>query len=381
MNYDDIDALLSNVLGENAMQTEEAVMAQVAMMPAPVTDEDPMAALMASLNTPVEPAQAAITVEPLQVQEAVQPEQQIASIRMPVFVPDDYADTIDVRQYASLVTLSTNRWHAKAKDRKSGEDIAVANDAKSTAFEVRKHLLAGADTMLKDIHKALDAARADHYRMTLPWTTTGMEDNGRRTGARLLMNSLFFEYTEIMAKHKRDMNDKMGPFVAAYPGLIQQAQQQLGKRFNPMEYPPATDIRRHFGMDFDFQPVPKGEDFKGLPAQQLDALARKVNNNITKMAQNAMEDLWSRAIDVVGRMAERLSSPDKAFHDTLIGNARELSRLMEHLNLTSSPKIADMQAKISKHLCQHEPQVLRDNAVIRREVAAAARSIEKELKQ
>ncbi|NJN35828.1 MAG: hypothetical protein HC794_00755 [Nitrospiraceae bacterium] len=123
------------------------------------------------------------------------------------------------------------------------------------------------------MHKAIDAARGKHYEMTVPWTTTGMEDVGRRTGARLLPNSMFFEYIEVMATARKEMMDALDEFVPKYPQLIEQARKQLGKRFDIREYPNSESIRSHFDLSFDVQPVPTGTDFKGLPKQQLDALA------------------------------------------------------------------------------------------------------------
>lgn len=304
---------------------------------------------------------------------------QVQPLKMPTFTADDFAETMDIRNFATLVTLNTARWHAKVKDRQAAKSAAAVNDADEGAFEVRKRLLAGADSLLKAIHKAIDEARAAHYEMTLPWTTTSMQDVGRRTGGRLLPNTLFVEYTTVMAQKKQQMQDALAKFIPAYPQLVEEAKKKLGKRFDAREYPNASSIASHFDLSFDFQPIPKGDDFKGLPQAQLDALAVKINENTRIMAENAMQEVWMRLYDVVSRMAERLSSPDKLFHNTLVQNVRDTARLLAHLNVTHDAKVEALRKKVEKHLCQHDPKVLRENPVIRAQVAAHAQSIIEEM--
>lgn len=303
----------------------------------------------------------------------------VTAMKMPTFTADDFAETMDIRNFATLVTLNTARWHAKVKDRQASKDAAAVSEAEEGAFETRKHLLGGANAALKAIHKAIDEARAAHYEMTLPWTTTSMQDIGRRTGGRLLPNTLFVEYTTVMATKKQQMLDALAKFEPEYPKLIEEAKKKLGKRFDAREYPNVSSIRSHFDLSFDFQPIPKGDDFKGLPQVQLDALARKINDNTQKQAENAMQEVWSRLHEAVSRMAERLSSPDKLFHDSLVQNVRDVARLLAHLNVTQDAKVEALRKAVEKHLCQHEPKVLRTNMTIRAQVGAHAVSIIQEM--
>jgi len=303
----------------------------------------------------------------------------VSTLKMPTFTAADFAETMDIRNFATLVTLNTARWHAKVKDRQASKDAASANEAEEGAFETRKHLLGGANAALKAIHKAIDEARAAHYEMTLPWTTTSMQDIGRRTGGRLLPNTLFVEYTTVMATKKQQMLDALAKFEPEYPKLIEEAKKKLGKRFDAREYPNVSSIRSHFDLSFDFQPIPKGDDFKGLPQVQLDALARKINDNTQKQAEHAMQEVWVRLHEAVSRMAERLSSPDKLFHDSLVQNVRDVARLLAHLNVTQDAKVEALRKSVEKHLCQHEPKVLRTNMTIRAQVGAHAVSIIQEM--
>lgn len=296
-------------------------------------------------------------------------------LTMPTFTTDEIAETLDLRNFATLVTLNTRRWHAKVKDRKASQDVADANDADVTAFETRKHLLAGADTELKKIHKAIDSARADFYAVTAPWTTTGLDDTGRRSGARMMPNTSFFDCISKLGARKAEMEAAVDAFVPLYPQLIEEAKKKLGKRFDISDYPNAESIRQHFDISFDFHPIPVGSDFKGLPEAQCQALADALKGKTKKMLENAMQDLWVRIHENVGRMAERLSHPDKLFHYTLVDNVRSVSSQLKHLNVTGDKRIEEIRQYIDKHLCQHDVEELRTKPTLRAEVGAHAQEV------
>jgi len=295
-------------------------------------------------------------------------------IPVPTFTTDEIAAALDLRNFATMTTLNTKRWHARVKDRKVGHDIAVANDADEAAFETRKKLLAGADELLKAIHKAIDTARAKYYEMTLPWTTTGIEDVGRRSGARIMPNTQFFEFITAMGECKAQMEAALDKFVPAYPMLIQEAKKKLGRRFDITEYPHEQVIRSHFALSFDFQPIPQGDDFKGLPDAQCQALANALQGKTKQMVENAMQDLWVRAGEAIGRMAERLSHPDKLFHYTLVDNVRTVANQLKHLNVTGDQRIRDLQQYVETYLCGHEVDELRKNPTLRATTGAHAQS-------
>jgi hypothetical protein len=97
------------------------------------------------------------------------------------------------------------------------------------------------------------------------------------------------------------------------------------------------------------------------------------------MAENAMQDAWCRLYEVVAKMAERLSSPDKGFHNTLVQHVRDTARLLGHLNVTGDQRVEDLRKRVEKHLCQHEAKELRENPTLRLRVGAMAQSIVEEM--
>jgi hypothetical protein len=297
------------------------------------------------------------------------------SLLMPTFTNDEIAETLDIRQFGTLVTLQTSRWHAKVKDRAASQAAAAAAGASDDAFETHKRLLVGADEKLKRIHKAIDTARTRHYQMTLPWSTVSASDTGvgKRTGARLLPNTLFMEYTQEMAKAKGEMEAALADFVPAYPTLIEAAKQKLGTRFDQSEYPNASAIEGHFGLSFDFAPVPQGGDFQGLADAQVKRLADTLNKKTRVMLENAMQESWSRLYEVVSHAAEKLSSPDAMFHYTMVDKLREAAKLVKHLNVTNDNRIEEVRAFVERHLTMYDVDDIRKDENLRKQMANHAR--------
>lgn len=303
------------------------------------------------------------------------------AIPIPTFTDEDVMDQIDIRNFGTLVTLRTNRWHAKIKDRKAAKDAASASGADASAFEAQKHLLAGADEKLKAVHKAIDAARKQHYEMTLPWSTVGVNEQGKRAGARLLPNTLFMEYTAGVAQAKQEMKDALKDFVSVYPQLIQVAQAKLGSAFNQSEYPPANAIGSYFGLDFDFMPIPKGSDFDGLQGQQAQKLASALNNRTRTMLENAMQDAWSRLYETVTHAYSRLSNPDALFHYTMVDKLRDQASMLQHLNVTGDQRIEDIRAAVEAKLTKHDVKDIREDDALRKRMAEDAGAIVEQMKE
>jgi uncharacterized protein YdbL (DUF1318 family) len=298
-----------------------------------------------------------------------------AAATLPSFVDDELMSALDIRQFGTLVTLTTNRWHAKVKDRFAAKAASAATGANDEAFEARKRLLVGADAELRRIHKAIDDARTKHYEMTLPWSTNGVNDVGRRAGARLLPNTRFMEYVQVMAKAKAEMEAALNVFVPLYPQLVQQAAQNLKGSFDPKEYPPASTIAKHFALEFEFHPVAVGKDFEGILGAQAEKLALALEMRNRTMLENAMQDMWVRLTGVIDRAVDRFGTPDAIFQHSLIDNLRGLVEDLKHLNVTKDPRIEKVRQEIDKRLTKHEAPDIREDAGLRKLLGEEARRI------
>lgn len=300
-------------------------------------------------------------------------------VPLPEFTTEELMDSIDVRNFGTLVSLTNRRWHAKIKDRKAAKDAANTAGATAEIFEARKRLLAGADEKLKAVHKCIDAARTDHYGMTLPWSTVGINDIGKRAGPRLLPNTRLFEYSEVMGKHKAEMLSKLDDFVDAYPTLIAIAQQKMGTAFNQSDYPHPQSIRDHFALEFDFEPIPQGGDFQGLQDAQAEKLAGALQRKTRQRLENALQDAWTRLYEDVKHAAAVLTNPDAVFHYTLVDKLRDHAGSLKHLNVTKDPRLESVRAQVEKELTKHDAADVRKDDALRKRLGEAACKIRDEM--
>lgn len=293
----------------------------------------------------------------------------------PTFTDETLAETLDIRNYATLCRLKVRKWVGKRRDTTAVRKAEGDNGAVNGAFSAYKKLFAGTEDKLRAVNSVLDAARTRHYQMTLPWSTTGMDAAGRRDGPRLLANTLFQEYISEMGAAKQAMEQVLNEFEKAFPQLLVEAKRNLGKAFDITQYPTSSSIRDLFALEFEFNPIPAGADYKGLPAAQVSALSRKLNKATQQCMENAMRDVWDRTYTIVQKMAERLGNQKNTFHDTLVSNVREIADLLQHLNATKDTRIDEIRHKIQVNLCRFEPEVLRKDITKRALTAKLAQEI------
>jgi len=404
-SFDDISSLLDSVLADEEQTPNEIADEQInealeaVSTPEPEEDEavitaddlvnepvvDDIEALIASAaGEEVEEPEPEPEPEVEDVTQCVSPEPSTQmfskgtgadTVPIPTFTDEDIMDQIDIRQFGTLVTLRTARWHGKIKDRKASKDAATAAGADAAAFETHKFLLAGADERLKKVHKCIDAARTAHYAMTLPWSVVGINETGKRAGPRLLPNTLFMEYTTAVANAKAETDAALNEFVQGYGSDLVAAQRKLGSAYNAADYPDAAVIRQHFGLDFDFQPIPKGQDFDGIQGQQAQKLAESLNKRTRTMLENAMQDAWQRLYETVQHAYERLSNPDALFHYTMIEKLKDQASMLKHLNVTKDGRIEDIRDRVERKLTMYDVKDIRKDDALRKQMAADAEVI------
>ena len=399
-SYDDISTLLDSVFDDDpetpevegltteeieeglALENDEAVITTDDLVTEPEIND--IEALIANAAGEVEEEEPEPEPEPEPdlTQCVSEPSTQVFSkgsgdevVPIPTFTDEDIMDQIDIRCFGTLVTLRTARWHGKIKDRRASRDAALAAKATDAAFETHKFLLAGADERLKKVHKCIDAARTAHYSMTLPWSVVGINETGKRAGPRLLPNTLFMEYTTAVANAKAETDAALNEFEKGYAQDLVTAETKLGNAYNAGDYPDVANIREHFGLDFDFQPIPKGTDFDGIQGQQAQKLAESLNKRTRTMLENAMQDAWKRLFETVQHASERLANPDALFHYTMIEKLKDQASMLKHLNVTKDARIEEIRDRVEKKLTLWDVKDIRKDDALRKVMAKDAQAI------
>jgi hypothetical protein len=188
-------------------------------------------------------------------------------------------------------------------------------------------------------------------------------------------NTLFLEYTSAMAKFRNEMTTALTLFEKKYPNLLAKAQVNLGTSYNPAEYPNPSSIAQHFRLSFDFNPIPVGEDFKGLQDAQIRKLSAALTKKTQVMLENALQDAWRNLYETVEHAATTLAVPKQMFHVTLVERLRGQVKMMSHLNATNDPRIETVRLEIDKQLTKWDAKDIRADEALRKRLADEATRI------
>ncbi len=262
-----------------------------------------------------------------------------------------------------LATLSISQWTARKQDAKVTREVESTHNAHDSG-KFNKALVA--KSLLEPINKLVARIRESHYFNTYSWADSG---------ARLLPNALFMDYSAMMRQYKTQFSMLVTDMLASYPTEVQAARNRLGTMYDPGDYPDPDDLAKRFAIKLEFTPIPAAEDFRvDLPAEAQDELRASVTQAVADRQADAVKACYSRIFDVVSKIEERLSDPDAIFKDSLITNAVELCRILDALNLTDDIGIWHIIREMRGKLLM-PPSVLRTRLDIRALTAQAARDI------
>ena len=261
---------------------------------------------------------------------------------------------MDLSQRAMLVTLSISKWDGRRFDRAASDALTAQAGAETGAARVNK-LLVPKET-LAPVQQAADALRAEHYRLTLPWSDDG---------ARILAAPGFWRYRDAVAVKTAAFNLAVDRFLDAYQDVRRDAPAQLGALYRDDDYPEAWQLREKFRASWHPTPLPSGADFRvELGDDQRAALAAEIETRTRATAQAAIGDAWARARRTLEHLASRLDAlrehaaadaDGKAprLYESTLQNVVDLADLLPCLNISGDPELdrvaAEMRARFSSY--------------------------------
>lgn len=275
---------------------------------------------------------------------------------------------------AMIVTLSISQWSGRRLDREVTDEVNQNHNAAADAGRYNKLLLP--KEALADIVSIVGATRTDFLKRTLPW----MDNGGRIMAADAYLAHMAW------ARGQASKFDKaVADFVAKYPGYVVDAHKRLGSMFRPEDYPDVSTLADRFKIECKVMPVPTSADFRvEMSEAQAASIRADIEANVTEATTAAVRDVYRRVADVTERMVDRLNAyrpatgkGDKAegiFRDSLVNNVRDLIGVLPALNITGDPALTMMAEKL-KPLARHDATALREDADLRRDVAAEAQAI------
>ena len=240
---------------------------------------------------------------------------------------------------AMLVELTIRQWAARKHDKKVSREVDQGHGTKN-AGRYNKQLIA--KDALEPIAKKASAIRLFHYARTLPWGNNGQ---------RLLPAKFFLDYRNELVKHRDEFNRLVDTFMASYPQLVSDAHTRLGSLYDPNEYPPATDVRLSYGVEFDIFPVPTAGDFRvDVANEERSEIAAQIEAATQERQANATKACYIRVRDVLQRMKQQCVAGKTRITDSLIEDTRDLTDMLDDLNIGDDPELTRIASEIRKDL-------------------------------
>jgi hypothetical protein len=261
-----------------------------------------------------------------------------------------------VARSAMMVDLHISVYSGRKQDKATQGEVTTAKGSGSKkAASVYKNLFAECKE-LDDLTKFQARARAEHYRLTLPWNDQG---------ARLLPTASLLEYQQIMGRYRNEFERLVDAFLDKYDTLVAAAAFQLGTLFDRKEYLSRAQVALRFRMESSFTPLPTSGDFRldvesTVQRELIEQYERRME---AKLAQ-ANQDSWSRLHEALLRLSDRLvieeDGKKRKFHDTMVTGALELCELLTVMNVTNDPELEKARRKVEEVLSGVTPKELRD---------------------
>lgn len=267
-----------------------------------------------------------------------------------------------IARAAMLVELNVSMYSGRKKDKATQAEVTASKGAQSKhAASVYKSLFADCKE-LDDIIKFQARVRAEHYRLTLPWSDSGV---------RLLPTKSLLDYQSIMTQRQKEFDELVQKFLDRYDTLVAAAAFQLGALFNRDEYPMRGSVARKFSMDITMSPLPTAGDFRlDIESEVQHDLIRKYEAQMQSMVDKANTDAWTRLYDALTHMSDRLTVEAneetgevkrKKIYDSMLDNATELCSLLTSLNVTNDPQLERARARLEDALLGVTTKDLRDS--------------------
>lgn len=259
---------------------------------------------------------------------------------------------------ATIGSLSIRKFCNTKNDESLTADVKAAHKLLGKAGQWVKNKL-NPDALVP-VSQVATLARTAFYRGTLPW----------EQGRRLIPHAGRAVLESNIAEIKKTFDRTVAEFIAKYPQYVAEAKEMHNGTFNPEDYPSQSEIAKEFAMRVEIWPFPQSSHFDtGLRGLYGAALEEATKQKVDE----AVRDTWNRILQPIRHMADKLTSKDAIFRDSLIDNAREIVALIPTLNVTGAPQMKAAAEAIKVMLAGVNPETLRDNVSARKNVAVAAK--------
>ena len=248
------------------------------------------------------------------------------------------------------------------------------DEAESKAYgagNVNKHLFQGTDNRVKVAISKYTEVYTYVKDNTVPWTT----------GVELLNIDHYMDFTSGLRQRIDAANDAVDDLVANWDYEVQADLNRLQaiayakgnpNLANPNDYPDADEVRKRFGIEVRYMPVPTTGDFRvGISDEDKASLQQQLDDATTNATKHVLTQMIEPMQRAVKKLTVKIGDEGSIFRDSLIDNIVDVANRMARVNLSDDPQIAerirDLQSLASTYA--NNKDVLRNSQSVREKAA------------
>lgn len=237
-------------------------------------------------------------------------------------------------------------------------------------FGAERAYLSAGKKLLDTSHPAFKAVTAVRHRVLAYWK--GVSLPYPEAGIRLIRQDDVGTFTVQLTSLKAELDEAVLKLDEQYGELRAAARRRLGSLYNAGDYP--ATLRGWFDVTYDFPSVEPPEYLRQLSPQLYQQEAARVAARFDEAVELAEQAFTDELAKLVSHLTERLAGAEdgkpKVFRDTVVENLRDFFERFRHLNIRSNEQLDELVGQAQRVVRGVEPQQLRDNQVLRQQVAA-----------
>jgi hypothetical protein len=237
------------------------------------------------------------------------------------------------------------------------------------SFGAQGSYLSAAKKLFDTKHPAFKAVTAVRGRALSLWK--GMSLPYPESGIRLIRQDDLPVFDVQMTSLRAELDEAVARLDEHFGELKTAARERLGRLYNSTDYP--DTLVGLFKAEHAFPSVEAPSYLRELSPELYRQEQARVTARFEEAVRMAEEAFTSEFTKLISHLTERLSGSDdgkpKVFRDSAIENLAEFFQRFRLLNVRSSAQLDELVEQTQQIVRGVRPQALRDNSVMRQQVA------------
>ena len=279
-----------------------------------------------------------------------------------------------LRDKACLAKLKFTEFGNKKNDKALALRLAAMVGGESDSFETKKNRIAC--PAIRQLEQLKNNCRTNSFNRL-----TAAYDTGERFLSGKLADKLEKEFLEFKDQH----NELKAELKLQVEDGIDSARRRLGTAFDASDYPSLEAVVGSYTMNLSYRLIPDKEDFRidGFTDDRQAEIKREMDAEVNDRIEGAVQSVRDRIIESVSHLGEIASGYGEndqgkvvgRFKDTTVTKVADLAAILDDLNVTDCPKIAQASKDLKSKLSNITSDGIKASLGERERVAKEAKSI------